>query len=519
MEVLAIEKEPYTAADMPIINPLNRVKVFPFMDITKARSTYTVLRGGFVIPGIYVPAQFAQTRTNLLNGVYKRLTAQHSDAKGVVEPKKAALAHYANFCRKKIHRHFKRCKTVEFEQFIKERGYTGAKLERYKKAWVDYNEKGLEPKDSYINAFCKVENQDPQVSAVKQPRIVQSRGYTYALRFGQHLDGIEHQLYKFKGWGKGVEPSAVFGKGHCPLKRGKTILRKFKQFKDPEVLMFDLTGFDSTIKEALLRITHELYTKCNSAEEFAELLKQQLKTKGFTKYFSYTIGTGGRCSGDFDTSCGNAYLMATALACYCEVAGIEKWDLYCDGDDTLLFVEKGRVDHDSITKFYRDLGMILRVEGVAHQMEDIKWCQCKPVLIRGVYRMTPDFTKKISHLLSSSKMGGGYMRCVADNELQVSNGVPILGAFASLLDRSSTGYSAGVLPADMVYKYSNAVKSYGKALNRNCLEPTYEARQSFALAYGVSIADQVLWESQLDQCLLDPSNCKHLQPLEWFDVP
>lgn len=453
----------------------------------------------------YVPTRFdLKSDSNIENGLEARLTKVQRDAEGVVEPQSAALRKLADFCRQEFHPKFRKTEKVSFEVFMQRRGYTGAKKERYQRAYQEYlDHGGLREKDSYISAFIKCENQPAKVAQAKQPRIVQSRNYSFALTFGMFLEEIEGQMYGYNGIGVGVRPTSTFGKGHCPLKRGRTIELKMKQFRKPEVVMFDLTGFDSTIKAGLLRIAHELYRHCNDAAEFQQLMRWQLRTRGFAGDFTYTIGTGGRCSGDFDTSLGNAYIMAAALAHYCHERKIAKWDMYCDGDDTLLFIEEGTLNHDDITSFYRDLGMILRVEGVAHTMEEINWCQCTPVFVRGKYRMIPNYRKKISHLLSSPKMCGGYLKSLALNEKLVSNGVPILASFASLLDRSSEGYAPGILDDSLQYSYKNSLKSYGDCPRRDPVEISYETRVSFAKAFGISIEEQVRQEILLDHTRLD----------------
>lgn len=496
-----------SAPKMHGANSITRLRVSP----DKHPTFYPVILLPFmpsVYPLQYVPTRFALgSQTNYENGLRVRILKEHVDKMGVVEPQPKALSALSKFCKLKLHRKFHSTEKATFDQFMEMRGYTGAKKERYLKAWDDYLKQGqtLKYKNSFISAFLKDENQPASVAKSKQPRVVQSRDYTYALQFGMFLSPIEKQMYRVKGLSKGVRPTSTFGKGHCPLKRAKTIQVKMSQFSRPEIVMFDLTGFDSTIKAGLLKIVHELYRSCNNALEFQQLMEWQLKTRGFIGDFTYTVGTGGRCSGDFDTSLGNAYIMAAVLAMYCEERGFPKWDMYCDGDDTLLFLETGVLDHSDITNFYRELGMILRVEGVAHAMEEIKWCQCTPVFVRGKYRMVPNYQKKISHLLSSPKMSYGYLRSLAANETLLSNGIPILGAFARCLDRSSTGHKETALEDGQIYAYKTALKSYGECPNRSPLQVDYETRVSFAKAFGVSIEEQVMYENLLDYVTLDPT--------------
>lgn len=483
-------------------------KIRPLSDAAPsapATSTYTVLR--LDIPGndkIYEAGRFNQSTQNQENGLRVRILPERMDAAGVVEAKNEAIKELHDFVDSVVKRRFHKTRKTDFEIFMENRGYTGAKRQRYEMAKMDYDLNGLSEKDAYVKAFIKDENQHPKTCAEKQPRIVQSRGYAFALTFGQHLEQIEHQVYGQKGWSKSKERLPVFGKGHSPLKRGSVIKQKMKQFVDCEVTMFDLTAFDSTIKTGLLKAVHKVYKHCSSDEEFAWLMEQQLTTTGFTKDFAYFVGDGGRCSGDFDTSVGNALIMAMCLELYCRKQGWE-FDMYCDGDDTLLFTERGVLNHDDISRFYRDLGMILRVEGVAHEIEQINWCQCHPVFVRGKYRMVPNPWKRVSHSLSSPKMCGPYMRALALAETQINNGVPILGAFAQLLDRSSQGFVPGTLEQSQIYQYKNALRSFGKSDNRTQVPISEETRLSYFKAFGITAEEQIAFEMDFDGCMLDPS--------------
>lgn len=470
-----------------------------------AASTYTVLNMEVLgMEKVYAPGRYNQSVQNQENGLRVRILPQRSDSAGVVEAKEEAIKELHDFVDTVVKRRFHKTRKTDFDTFMTNRGYTGAKRQRYEIAKMEYDLRGLSAKDAYVSAFIKDENQHPDTCAVKEPRIVQSRGYPFALTFGQHLEQIEHQVYGQKGWSTSRDKLPVFGKGHSPLKRGSVIKHKMRQFLDCEVTMFDLTAFDSTIKTGLLKAVHKIYKHCSSDEEFVWLMEQQLTTTGFTKNFAYFVGDGGRCSGDFDTSVGNALIMAMCLELYCRKQGWA-FDMYCDGDDTLLFTERGVLDHEDISRFYRDLGMILRVEGVAHEIEQINWCQCHPVFVRGKYRMVPNPWKRISHSLSSPKMCGPYMKALALAETQIQNGVPILGAFAQLLDRSSQGYVPGTLEQSQVYQYKNALRSYGNSDLRTQVSVSDETRLSFFKAFGITADEQMAYEMNLDGCLLDPS--------------
>lgn len=450
----------------------------------------------------YIPTRFdLKNAVNIKNALQTRLLAERKDSEGVVVPDYSKIKAYTEHCRR-FHRFFRGTRMTEYETFMDERKYSGAKRARYEKAHEDFLQKGMRFKDSYISAFLKDENQCPNE---KQARVVQSRGYVFALRFGMHLHAIEKQLYRIKGWSKNVKPTYTFGKGHCPLKRAKVIGQKWSHFAAPECTMFDLTAFDSTLKKGLLKAIHELYRHCSNDAEFEELMRMQLTTRGYIGDFMYKVGVGGRCSGDFDTSLGNAYVMATALSMYATQSKIHKWDMYCDGDDTLFFTEKGSLNHTGITDFYKGLGMILRVEGVAHCLEDIKWCQNTPVFVRGTYRMIPDPRKKISHLLSNPKMSAGHLATLAQAETALSNGVPILGAFAQVLARSSQGADPTPLDNGLAYTYARDLSSYKQCPRRDPVQIDHATRVSFAKAYGYSVEQQVALELLLDKITLDPT--------------
>lgn len=499
---------------LPDLNKGNYIVDLGEVEKAPPASTYTTISMVDPIPGTYPASRFDQSKQNQENGLRKRILAPIRDELGDVLVNEDRISDLYEFARQRILPQFHKCATVEFDKFMADHCYTGSKRERYEKAWEKYCQEGLDYKSGWVQAFLKDENAPPKSAFEKQPRVVQSRQYHFALRFGMHINDIEKQLYTKKGWGNGVSPTPVFGKGHNPLQRAKNIIKKTRPFIDWECLMFDLTAYDSTIKSELLGLCHMLYLHCNDNEELRWILKQQLKTTGYTKDFKYHVACGGRCSGDFDTSCGNALIMATLIWMYLTEKGI-KGDQYCDGDDTLLFTERGAVDHEDIRNWFRDFGLVLRVEGVAHKLEEIEWCQCKPVLVRGRYCMTPNFRKRISHSLSSPKMSGGYMRAVADGELVISNGVPILGAYAKMIDRSSRGFQPGALEASQAYYYKNALKMKGKAVYTD-VEPSDESRRSFFLAFGVTPQDQISYETQLHDQEIDPIGAVGV-PKNWYE--
>jgi hypothetical protein len=505
---------------LPVLNKTNTISDLGNVEGAPPRSTYSVLHMSDPIEGTYPASRFNQTKINQFNGLMKRILSVIQDVDGLVEVDEDRIFELNRFARQRVYPQFHECHTVEFDQFMRDHGYSGPRRVRYEQAWDKYLQEGLDYKSAWIQAFLKDENAPPKSAFEKQPRVVQSRQYHFALRFGMHLNDIEKQIYNKRGWSHKVPKTFVFGKGHNPRQRAKNIIKKFNNFTLCEVLMFDLTAFDSTIKRELLSFCHNIYLHCNDNPEFRWILKQQLKTVGYTSDFRYTVGCGGRCSGDFDTSCGNALIMATIIWMFLVEKDI-KGDQYCDGDDTLLFVERGTVDHEEIRLFFRQFGLVLRVEGVAHSIEQIEWCQCKPVNITTAtgdkYRMVPKYTKRISHALSSPKMSGGYMRAVADGELVISNGVPVLGAFAQLLDRSSLGYAPGELEASQVYYYKNALKMKGKSNNYGHLEPSDECRLSFARAFGISPEQQLLIEVRLHDQILDPTPGSG-EPRTWVEV-
>jgi hypothetical protein len=375
--------------------------------------------------------------------------------------------------------------------------------------------------------FVKREKMNPKAKRNPDPRAIQFRDPRYCVELARYLKPIEHHLYRVEGDGSYYPASRMVGKGLNQVERAMLLREKMSRFRDPVVISLDASRFDKHVSRPLLEIEHSVYLYCNRAVRFAQLLHMQLKN--FVKSDSGMIYVceGRRMSGDMNTALGNCILMLIMVGAFMSEIGCQ-WDILDDGDDCLVIVDRcsrARVLAECAPAFL-SFGMTIKVEAVVDHIEDVEWCQSKPVeYAPQKFKFVRDWTKVVSQDLVGTKwLGASHCRprllqTIGLCELILNMGVPILQEYSIALIRNAHGAQPlGLDQSPLWHRVKHEARLFGrKHLTKLAPQPiTDEARLSFQRAFGVSVTDQLLIESSLKSWTFPCVGDKHFE--HHFDV-
>lgn len=344
----------------------------------------------------------------------------------------------------------------------------------------------LEFKDGRVRMFLK--DDKSHVMDFTCPRCIQYRSKRYCLPLATYLHPLEHYLYSWMD----SSGSPIFAKSRNMQQRGADILAKMSMFNNPIAISLDHSKFDSHVNKKLLLLEHWFYKKCFPGDKLlAMLLKMQELNIGTTKNGTKYVTPYTRMSGDQNTGCGNSLInYAMTLAMEAKL-GI-RMCYYIDGDDFIIFVD--RTDMKLVRPaWYEQFGMKTKLENQTSIIEEIEFCQTRPVFNGKGYTMVRNPARMLNRLpwyvgKIHPKHRVNYLYSVGLCELALGMGLPVgqfIGHKLSQLDGkyiiTPTHYSAN----QMAYKPGRA----------RLIEPSRAVRESYELAWGVSIAEQLHYEA------------------------
>lgn len=334
--------------------------------------------------------------------------------------------------------------------------YHGQKFRRYERANEILIRRGFRlcKRDSFLDAFVKAERHDDD--GKNKPRMIHVPKPVYALTLASCIKNIEAFVYVWRS-DETVSKGPVIVKGWANSKKASVIKSRTELFNGPFVVIsIDASSFDSHVRAEMLRVEHSVYTGVFepghdgkiSLPFFKEILEWQTERKAKTSHgITYTC-MGGRASGDMNTAVGNCVIMTLMVMAYGrilrEIDPTFRYDTLGDGDDVLVFMS---VCHENLFKthlhrVFGKFGFKMRIDKVAHRLQDILFCQHNVVLLGP--EMTPHFVrdplKTIRWSLATTRL--------ADHKTRVSRvlsiglclwsinvGVPVLEAYALAIIR------------------------------------------------------------------------------------
>jgi len=386
------------------------------------------------------------------------------------------------------------------DQFLAPLG--GSKLARYSDAADSVEADPVTERDAYLQTFVKAEKLNVTAKSDPDPRVIQPRNPRYCYAVGLYIKACEHMVYK--------AINRMFGrktvmKGLNADERGAAFSRTWAEFVDPVAIGLDASRFDQHVSRVLLEFEHSVYNSIYHEPELARLLRMQLVNKGFVRAedgtIKYTV-EGSRMSGDMNTSLGNVLLMC--LMCHAYLAGKPfKTALLNDGDDCVVMCERENVEaFADIPEWFRQLGMIMKVDRPVFVLEEVQFCQSQPVEVQpGCWRMVRDPNCVLSKDACVVKPVRDktnfdfFRKAISDCGLALAGDVPVFCEYYTALGRSvnqtkrfnrrwrdrrpETGMD--FLALRMPIKYQ---------------EPSVCARVSFSKAFGIWPDQQVAMEQE-----------------------
>lgn len=471
------------------------------------------------VPGVYVPFAHHDCIENELISIHNRICGE------VPQPTQAGMAALRKGM-DLIIRFLPKTVQEPLGEFALR--YSGRKRATYLNALDHVLENGLDRKDARIKMFVKCEKMSP-VKVNPDPRAIQFRDPKYCVVLASYLKPIEEHLYALKIKHPLLSGTRLVGKGLNQVERAHLLRRKMQAFVSPVVVSIDASRFDQHVDIAQLREEHRVYTHCNPDPYFAQLLSWQCINKCQSRIGFRYVTRGKRMSGDMNTALGNCVIMIGMVLGFMIPRG-KHFDLFDDGDDCLLIVEEPELEGvlKDLPHHFLQYGHEMKIENIARDIESVNWCQSKPVRTKHGLKFVRDYTKVISTCLVGTRWLGvpphvrlAYLAGLADCELVLNCGVPILQEYALALRRNSRGAQVRHdKESGEWHRYIRESRLYRRVESGGFdLEITDEARLSFSKAFGVSIDQQIdiertlsQWEFSVEGDIEEPVNW---DPLDW----
>jgi len=388
--------------------------------------------------------------------------------------------------------------------------YKGALRRRYLNAYDSLMLEGpLRSSDYKLRSFVKAEKRN--VQNVAKPRLIFPRSPRYNLHIASWLKPFEHWL-----WGNlksgavgGVGNSRVVAKGLNAVQRANLIVKKFGTVRDCVVFEVDGRAFEAHLLVQQLRGEQSVYNAAYRDPELREALSHQLRNKGVTTSGLRFARDGGRASGDFNTGMGNSIVMLAVVMASLSYLNVEEWDTLVDGDNALLFLPR-HVSHRVVRDFAEAAlfvsGHEMALERATDVIEEVRFGQSAPVFDGVGWQMVREWRKVISQGTSSHvhlrepRFARSFLRGVALCESSLAHRVPILWTWTRRLLACTEGERAAGLTHLSDYLMLGVDVESCSA--RQAAEPSWEARQSFHRAFGLTPDEQrniehLLGETQL----------------------
>lgn len=325
--------------------------------------------------------------------------------------------------------------------------YVARKLRTYTKAAKSLETRPLERKDAYIGAFDKAEKTDVTTKEDPCPRIIQPRSPRYNLRVGCYIKPMEKMLCEAinKMWG-----DVTVMKGLNADQVGAAFAKTADRFIKPVWISLDASRLDQSISVPLLQIEHSIYNAVIQSAELRALLKMQLCNYGFIRCENGSVKyvvSGGRASGDMNTSLGNVLIVCLLMLMYIESVDLTVDDvaLRNNGDDCVFVTEEENLSKfDGLQEWFLQYGQFWKVEQAVRVLEEVDFCQSHPVRVFGKYRMVRNPRAVLSKDLVCVKPVNTvndwqfYRRAIGQCGACLAGDVPIFNEYYQCLMRGTT---------------------------------------------------------------------------------
>ena len=184
-------------------------------------------------------------------------------------------------------------------------------------------------------------------------------------------------------------------------------------------------------------------------------------------------------------------------------------DFANNGDDCLLFLSRKDLHKiGDLEAYFVDFGFKIVREKPVAEVEHIEFCQCKPMLVNGIWRMVRNIKTCLAKDVTAVSLGHDvkqyrrWLKDVSNSGLSFSSDVPVLGSFYRMLGRF--GVEGGS------YTHKNAQFNAYATLSRNVRgfgdSPDDYGRYSFWMQTGIHPQGQIELEHYFDSGLWGDDN-------------
>lgn len=379
----------------------------------------------------------------------------------------------------------------------------GSKLARYTKAADDYELRDITYRDAYMQTFIKAEKLNVSAKPDPDPRVIQPRTALYCYGVGRYIKACEKMLYRAVD--RLFDGKTVM-KGLNADQRGAAFHAAWGKYVVPAAIGIDASRFDMHVCRSLLEFEHSIYNSIYRSAELKKLLKMQLRNKGFVRtddgWVKYTVD-GSRMSGDMNTSLGNVILMCLMVHAYLLTKPVD-FSLLNDGDDCVLIGESANMHYlEDLPEYFADLGMIMKVEPVVHELEAVEFCQAHPVEVQpGTWRMVRDPRVTLSKDLccvkpiQTEKQYDLQRHSVSQCGLSLAGDVPVFNEFYAALGRNAEP-SQRALKRKAARGLETGMEFLAVGMSPKFCKPSDCCRLSFAKAFDIWPDTQLAMEQEL----------------------
>jgi len=298
--------------------------------------------------------------------------------------------------------------------------------------------------------------------------------------------------------------AAVFGgttvmKGLNASERGIVIQEKWSRFDSPFAILLDAKRFDQHCSRDIIDWEHGVEEKLAMGRE--ELIRLNKYRKINTCFIRTNDGgykcklNGVRMSGDMDTALGNCLTMCGMTYSFMAHIGVIKYEYMNDGDDGVLIVESGEANRvlNNFKKYFLKFGFTMKLEGTCSVIEEVEFCQARPVFDGENYRFVRDprvcLDKDSLSLKSSTDVE--TMLHLRDSigwcGLSLAGDMPIFGEF----------YRSMITGPERDLEYTTGMQFLSKGMKPKYSLPTDETRVSFYRAFRITPDVQIACENDI----------------------
>lgn len=398
-------------------------------------------------------------------------------------------------------------------------GYSGLKRARYERAHAQILQQGgwIYPDQAKIKMFVKMEGYKIKTEKpFPDCRAIQFRSFEYTLSLASKIRPAEHKMYMLEDV-PGFPQGRMFAKNMNPQEKANAIVEMVTSLPGARMVCCDLSRYDAHLQTPILEnVEHVAWNTAVGDPDLARLLKMQLNNKGSAAVdggkVRYKV-KGERMSGDANTAGGNCIITATALTGFFNTRR-RAFKILVDGDDSVVVYMGPEVSLEELDGYFRRIGMVIGIDCRPTCIEEVDFCQSRPIQIDGVWTMIRDPMKVLTkvgmtHRKDSVQAYKKRLLTIATCEGFLARGVPILQAYTrSLINNcvrqmSKRQLKRGFMKGEVLsYRMQHLI---GTPTSYDDVSVSNSTRRSFERAFGITVAEQVLCENYLRDWSFDLS--------------